>query len=149
MNESAPAVVIPASADSSIGGAHDLLGDAADREPRGLGGYLHESTLLLRNAVTYIEAGKPGLAAGLFGEVIAAGTLSRRDAGFFSARRAVALALTGEPDEAARVGKAAAEVAEAVKSERTLRVLGEVSQVLGRWRGRPAVREFREALRAA
>lgn len=135
--------------EQKLGAAHELLTDAADTEPRGLGGYFNESTLLLRNAVSYIEAGKPGLAAGLFGEVIAAGTLSRRDAGFFSARRAVALALSGEPDEAARVGKAAAEVAEAVKSERTMRVLGEVSQTLGRWRDRPAVREFREALRAA
>ena len=132
-----------------LGTAHELLTDAATTESRGLGGYFNESTLLLRNAVSYIEAGKPGRAAGLFGEIIAAGTLSRRDTGFFSARRAVALALSGEPDEAARIGKAAAEVAETVKSERTMRVLGEVSQTLGRWRGRPAVREFREALRAA
>ena len=42
--------------------------------------------------------------------------------GFFSAWRAAALALSGEPDEAARVGQAAAEVAEAVNSERTMRV---------------------------
>ncbi|WP_250847340.1 XRE family transcriptional regulator [Streptomyces hygroscopicus] len=121
----------------------------ADGEPSGLGAYFNEHTLLLRNAVSYTEAGKPGIAADLFGEIISAGTLSRRDTGFFNARRAAALALSGEPDEAAEVGTASAEVAQAVQSERTMRVLGEVLQTLSRWRSRPAVRKFREALRVA
>lgn len=116
--------------------------------PSALGGYFTEHTLLVRNAVTYTEAGKPGQAAALFGEVISAGGLSRRDAGFFNARRAVALALSGEPDEAAQVGKSSASVAHELKSERTIRVLGEAVRALDRWRGRPAVREFREALTA-
>ncbi|MFE2673097.1 hypothetical protein [Streptomyces hygroscopicus] len=119
----------------------------ADGEPSGLGAYFNEHTLLLRNAVSYTEAGKPGIAADLFGEIISAGTLSRRDTGFFNARRAAALALSGEPDEAAEVGTASAEVAKAMQSERTMRVLGEVLQTLNRWRSRPAVRQFREALR--
>ncbi|MGA6157831.1 XRE family transcriptional regulator [Stenotrophomonas sp. NPDC087984] len=129
--------------------ARELLTRAADGEPSGLGAYFNEHTLLLRNAVSYTEAGKPGIAADLFGEIISAGTLSRRDTGFFNARRAAALALGGEPDEAAEVGIASAEVAQAVQSERTVRVLGEVLQTLSRWRSRPAVRKFREALRAA
>ncbi|MFE2184526.1 XRE family transcriptional regulator [Streptomyces sp. NPDC059455] len=129
--------------------SRELLARAADGEPSGLGAYFNEYTLLLRNAVSYTEAGKPGIAADLFGEIISAGTLSRRDTGFFNARRAAALALSGEPDEAAEVGTASAEVAQAVQSERTMRVLGEVLQTLSRWRSRPAVRNFPEALRVA
>ncbi|MEU5644392.1 XRE family transcriptional regulator [Streptomyces milbemycinicus] len=129
--------------------ARELLTRAADGGPSGLGAYFNEHTLLLRNAVSYTEAGKPGIAADLFGEIISAGMLSHRDTGFFNARRAAALALSGEPDEAARVGAASAVVAQAVQSERTIRVLGEVLQTLSRWRSRPAVREFREAFRAA
>ena len=128
--------------------AQALLGGAAD-DYHELGAYFTESTLLLRNAVTLTEAGKPSMAAELFGDVIAAGGLSVRDGGFFNARRAAALALSGEPDEAATVGKESAGVAHAMKSERTVQVLGEVLQSLARWRGRPAVREFREALHAA
>ncbi|MER6531929.1 hypothetical protein [Streptomyces sp. NPDC001508] len=112
------------------------------------GTYFNEHTLLLRNAVSYTEAGKPSLAADLFAEVITAGTLSRRDVGFFNARRSAALALSGEPDEAARIGTFSAEVAQAMKSERTMRVLREVSQTLSRWRSRSVVREFHEALQA-
>jgi hypothetical protein len=135
--------------EQELGNARELLSRAADDEPGGLRSYFNEHTLLLRNAVTYTEAGKPSLAADLFGRIIAEGTLSRRDVGFFNARRSAALALSGEPDEAARIGSASAEVATAMNSERTLRVLGEVSQTLDRWRGRPLVREFREKLMAA
>ncbi|MEW2166203.1 hypothetical protein AB0912_24855 [Streptomyces sp. NPDC007084] len=63
--------------------------------------------------------------------------------------RILSLALSGEPDEAARIGTASAKVAQAMKSERTLRVLGEVSQTLDRWRGRPVVREFRQEIHVA
>ena len=135
--------------EQKLGTAHELLTHAGDSEPSSLGAYFNEDTLLLRNAVSYTEAGKPSLAAELFGRIITAGTLSRRDVGFFNARRSAALALSGEPDEAARIGTASAEVARAMKSERTMRVLGEVSQTLSRWHSRPVVREFREALPAA
>lgn len=127
--------------------AQALLGGTAG-DPQELGSYFTEDTLLLRNAVTLTEAGKPSMAVELFSEVIAAGGLSVRDVGFFNARRAAALALSGEPDEAAEVGKESAGVAYAMKSERTVQVLGEVLQSLARWRARPAVRELREALHA-
>lgn len=132
----------------NLGAARELLADAAVAEPGDLGAYFNEHTLSLRNAVSYTEAGRPGLAADLFGRIMEAGTLSRRDMGFFNGRRSAALALSGEPDEAARIGRASAEVARAMKSARTLRVLDEVAQTLRRWRSRPAVREFREALQA-
>jgi hypothetical protein len=104
---------------------------------------------MLRNAISVTEAGKPGMAVELFNEAMRAGTLSTRDGGFFNARRAAALALSGEPDEAARVGTASATVAREMKSARTARVLGETLQTLARWGSRPAVREFREALGVA
>jgi hypothetical protein len=69
--------------------------------------------------------------------VIISGGLSRRDAGFFRARRAAALALSGEPDEAATVGLRAIQAAKETNSERTLRVLADVVVTLAPWRGRP------------
>ncbi|WP_245796639.1 helix-turn-helix domain-containing protein [Actinacidiphila alni] len=132
-----------------LGVAQDLLARAGDDSQQGLGAYFTEHTLLLRNAVSLTEAGRPGMAVELFNEALRAGTLSVRDGGFFNARRAAALALSGEPDEAARVGAASAKVARAMKSERTVRVLGETLQTLARWDSRPAVREFREVLRTA
>ncbi|MEU9407538.1 XRE family transcriptional regulator [Streptomyces sp. NPDC048281] len=128
--------------------AEALLTTAPEDEPDALGAYFTGHTRLVRDAITYTEAGKPGLAADLFSDVLSAGALSHRDTGFFNARRASALALSGEPDEAAKIGKASATVAREVRSERTVRVLGEVLQTLDRWRSRPAVREFRESLTA-
>ncbi|WP_178880299.1 XRE family transcriptional regulator [Streptomyces acidiscabies] len=135
--------------EQKLGEAHELLSHAPNAEASELGAYFNEDTLLLRNAVSYTEAGKPRMAADLFGRIIAAGTLSRRDVGFFNARRSAALALSGEPDEAARIGTASAKVAQAMKSERTMRVLHEVSQTLNRWRSRPTVREFRDQIHLA
>ncbi|GGO82511.1 helix-turn-helix domain-containing protein [Wenjunlia tyrosinilytica] len=129
--------------------ARGLLAAVPSDDPSPLGAYFTADTLLLRKAVTYTEAGKPSMAVELFGEAIGAGTLSRRDTGFFNARRAAAVAFCGEPDEAAQLGRRSAEVAHAMKSERTLRVLSEVLHTLDRWSSRPAVRDFREALRAS
>lgn len=126
--------------------AHALLADSDDDEPGQLGAAFTQDTLLLRNAVTLTEAGKPGKAAELFDDVLAAGNISERDGGLFSARRAAALALSGEPDEAARVGRESASVARAMRSTRTEHVLRDVLRTLVRWRGRTAVREFHEAL---
>ncbi|MCE7078648.1 hypothetical protein [Streptomyces sp. ST2-7A] len=129
--------------------SRSLLITVSDDDPNPLGAYFTEDTLMLRNAVAYTEVGKPGMAVRLFGETIASGALSPRDTGFFNARRAVAMALCGEPDEAAELGRVSAEVAHTMKSERTLCVLADALRTLGRWSGRPAVRDFREALRAS
>lgn len=56
----------------------------------------------------------------------------RRDEGYFRARRAEALALSGEPDEAATVGLESAQVAKAINSERSIRVLKKVVRTLTR-----------------
>ena len=118
-----------------------------DGERPGLpGAYFSDTTLILRNAATFTEAGKPARAAVVFAEVLESSDLSRRDTGFFQARRAAALALCGEPDEAATVGMESVEVARATDSLRTLRVLTEVMTTLTPWRSRPAVRELHDAI---
>jgi transcriptional regulator with XRE-family HTH domain len=130
--------------------ARQLLGQAAaGGDQAGLpGAYFTDTTLLLRTAASFTEAGKPARAAMLFGEVLSSAPLSRRDAGFFRARRASALALSGEPDEAASVGLESIAVAAATNSRRTLRVLTEVMGTLTPWRGRPLVRELHDAMAA-
>jgi 3-deoxy-D-manno-octulosonate 8-phosphate phosphatase KdsC-like HAD superfamily phosphatase len=128
--------------------AHQVLAQATvdDEQPCVLGTYFNDNTLLLRNASSFTEAGKPGRAAVVFGDVLANASLSRRDTGYFRARRAVALALSGEPDEAAQVGLKSVDVAIATNSRRTLRILAEVVHTLTPWKGRPAVRELHDAM---
>jgi len=124
-----------------------LLTEASPDDEAGLSGaYFTAETLSLRCAACYTEAGKPAQAATMFDEVISRGTLSRRDVGFFNARRATALALSGEPDEAAAVGLASVRVAQETHSERTMRVLGEVVRTLESWSSRPGPRALREAV---
>ncbi|MBM7774312.1 transcriptional regulator with XRE-family HTH domain [Actinokineospora baliensis] len=108
--------------------------------------YFNDSTLQLRNASTLTEAGRPGEAATLFGDILATGTLSRRDAAYFFARRAAALALSGEPDEAAAVGMHSASEARTTRSQRTVNVLRDLQVSLTPWRGRPLVRDLRDAV---
>lgn len=110
------------------------------------GVYFTADTLLLRQAACYTEAGKPAKAALLFDDVIQRGGLSRRDAGFFRARRAAALALSGEPDKAATVGMEAVQVAQDIHSERTMRVLADVAATLSPWRTRPGPRALIQAV---
>jgi hypothetical protein len=119
-----------------------------DEQPSLLGAYFNEGTLLLRSASCYTEAGNPARAAALFDGVITSGALSRRDEGYFRARRAAALALSGEPDEAATIGLESAQTAKTMGSERTIRVLAAVVRTLTPWSRRPAVRALREILSA-
>jgi hypothetical protein len=126
--------------------ARQLLSNTASDNESTLGAYFTDTTLLLRNASSYSEAGRPARAAALFGEILAERNLSRRDRGYFQARRAIALALSGEPDEAATTGLDSLPIATATSSQRTVRVLGEVARTLRPWHSRPAVRTFREAI---
>jgi len=124
--------------------ARQLFADGArDELP---GAYFTADTLQLRQAVCYTEAGKPAQAATLFEDVIASGALSRRDAGFFRARQATALALSGQPDEAAAVGLEAVQVAREMRSRRTMYVLADAVRSLDPWRSRSGPRALREAI---
>jgi hypothetical protein len=128
--------------------AKDLFAEArpADGEPR-FGSYFDAGAMLLREATCYIEAGKPARAATLFHDAITAGGLSRRDEGYFRARRAFACALSGEPDQAASEGLAALSIATAVKSGRSTRELRRTATILRPWASRPGPRQLRESLR--
>lgn len=130
--------------------ARRLLAHATvDDERPGLpGAYFTDTTLMLRTATSFTEAGRPARAALMFDDVLTRAPLSRRDAGFFRARRAAALALSGEPDEAATVGLESVKVAAATNSRRTLRVLAEVMGTLAPWRSRPLVRELHDSMAA-
>jgi transcriptional regulator with XRE-family HTH domain len=129
-----------------LGEARQLLTCAVADDDQPLGTYFNESTLMLRSACCYTEAGKPQKAIGLFSEVLSGGTLSRRDAGFFGARQAKALALSGEPDEAATVAVGSVAVARETRSERTMNVVLEVVCALDSWRNRPSVRMLKDVL---
>jgi hypothetical protein len=120
--------------------------EQADDAAGQLGTHFNALSLTLQTASCYIEAGKPQRAAGLYDDVLGTGTLSRRDQGYFLARRASALALSGEPDDAAAVGLASIQLAAATSSARTRRELGRAVITLGPWSSRPGPRELRDAL---
>jgi transcriptional regulator with XRE-family HTH domain/tetratricopeptide (TPR) repeat protein len=128
--------------------AWSLLGQAepADDDSQLLGAVLAEGTLRLRSAVCYTEAGQTERASDLFGQVLAGDTLSRRDAGYFTARRAAAFALGGDPDTAAALALQSVDVATNANSQRTLRVIDDVVTTLQQWSERPAVRALREVV---
>jgi len=135
--------------EQKLGEAQQLFGSAdgdEDNRPQ-FGTYFNEGALLLREASCYIEAGKPGRAAALFGDALVGSGLSRRDEGYFRARRAFACALSGEPDDAAEEGLAAWRIATATNSQRTTRELARTVKVLTPWGSRPGPRQLREALR--
>jgi hypothetical protein len=128
--------------------ARALLADAAlnDAQPGQLGCSFDEGAFTLRAASCYIEAGKPQQAAAFYGHVLSAGGLSRRDRGYFLARRTSSLALAGEPDEAASAGLEAVQIASSTTSQRTNRELMRALATLQPWRNRPGPRALREAL---
>lgn len=121
---------------------------ALDADGESPASHLMAVTLQLRAAAVYTEAGIPDRAAGIFADILARDTLSRRDTALFSARRAAALALSGHPDEAAAVALNALQIARATNSGRTSAILADVAQSLTPWRSRPGPREFREAMLA-
>lgn len=105
-----------------------------------------DDTLRLRSAACYHEAGQSVRATELLGQVLASGGLSRRDAAYFTARQAAALAASGEPDAAAETALQSVDVATSAQSQRTLRVLAEVVDALQPWSDRPAVRTLQGAV---
>ncbi|MFC8528549.1 XRE family transcriptional regulator [Nocardia sp. NPDC057227] len=126
--------------------AEQMLSTAAVTTGEPLISYFDQDTFRLRAAVCHTEAGRPQIAAQLFGQVLTSGSLSRRDTGFFGARQAKALALSGEPDEAARVAVRSVGVARETRSERTINVVVEVVRALDCWRHRSMVRQLSDVL---
>jgi transcriptional regulator with XRE-family HTH domain len=120
--------------------------DTGDERHAHLGTYYNEGAHMLRAASCYVEAGKPAKAAVLFADVLRTGNLSRRDEGYFRARHASALALSGEPDDAAHEGLAAMQLVAEMGSSRTKRELARVVETLTPWGNRPGPRALREAV---
>ena len=112
-----------------------------------LGGHYSMTTLTLQTASCYIEAGQPRRAADLYEHAFREHNLSHRDQGYFLARRSVALALAGAPDEAAAVGLDAANIAAATDSQRTIHHLRRTVRRLEPWATRPAPRALAEVVR--
>jgi transcriptional regulator with XRE-family HTH domain len=132
--------------EQNLADAQQILAGSDDSENHDLGAYFDVNTLTLRSACCYTEAGEPRKAVGLFQNALASGTLSRRDMGLFESRQAKALALSGEPDEAATLALRAVTVARETRSERTMNVIMEVIRALEPWHGRPSARLLRESL---
>jgi transcriptional regulator with XRE-family HTH domain len=134
--------------EQTLGHAWDLLAqDEPGEDAQRLGAVLTPVILTLRAAVCYTESGQGKRAADLFEQVLATGRLSRRDTGYFTARRAAALARADEPDAAATLALESAEIATGARSLRTRRVIAEVADTLQPRSDRPAVRALRELVR--
>lgn len=102
-------------------------------------------TLAVREATCWTEAGQPERAVELYDAALA-GELSRRDRGFFSARRSAALARAGQADDAASTAAAALAAGKQAGSARTERVVRGALNDLAPWHARPAVQELAAAL---
>jgi transcriptional regulator with XRE-family HTH domain len=113
-----------------------------------LGAHYSPALLDLQSAICYVEAGRPQMAIDIYRAHLDAGELSKRDGGYFSVLMGHALVAAHEPDEAARVGQVALDVAVATRSARTISELGRLAKGLEDWRPRPAVRELYDALGA-
>jgi transcriptional regulator with XRE-family HTH domain len=128
--------------------AQQLFGSAGTETGQHLGPF-DQDALKLRNASCYIEAGQPAHAAELFQEVLEADGLSKRDEGYYRARRSFACALSGAPDIAAQEGLHALDIAATTRSQRTTRELARTVKALTPWSAHPGPSQLREALRTA
>jgi transcriptional regulator with XRE-family HTH domain len=141
----------PHSVERTLDDARSLLTAAPevdDLTDHLLGASFTEATLSLRSAASYVEADRPAVAVDLLAGVLTEEALSTRDAGYFRARQAIALAACREPDAAAEVALTAAETVTATNSFRTRRALDEAAARLDTWSERPSVRRLREAVGA-
>ncbi len=126
--------------------AHAILGRGGDADGETLSAHYSPALLELQSAICHVESGRPRLALEIYRAHLEPGRFSRRDRAYFSVLMAQALAAAGEPDEAARLGRAALDVAVATGSARTLGELGRLSHRLQDWRGCSAVQGLCDSL---
>lgn len=110
---------------------------------------LGHATLALREAVVYTEAGQPARAVTILGAYLRLGGPPVRDGALCRARWAIALALSGEPEKAARTALDALRIAQRVGSRRTAAILTDVIRALEPWRYKPATLALRSSLAEA
>jgi hypothetical protein len=125
--------------------AHQLLAAAMDDGAQ-LAAHYNATLLRMQTAICHTEAGQPRQAAELYRQWLQDEDFSPRDYGYFSSLMASALALAGEPDEAAQVGLTAWPLAVETDSGRTKAELKKVLVTLQPWQGRSSVRALREAM---
>ena len=130
--------------------ARDELSAAAGRQaPDEPGAGYSEKLLTLQTAVCLSEAGRPAEAVVLYLRILAGGIASARDDAYFRILLSTSLALSGEPDEAARTACGALPVAVATHSRRSISEARTLLGALQPWRQRSQVRALEDGLRAA
>jgi hypothetical protein len=130
--------------------ARDELSGADGRQaPHEPGMNYGEHLLTLQTAVCLTEAGRPAEAVVLYQRILAGGIASARDDAYFRILLSTSLALSGEPDEAARTACGALPVAVATRSRRSIAEARSLLGVLRPWRQRSQVRALEDALRSA
>lgn len=131
--------------------ARDLLARAqpvSAGDGSALAAHYSPSLLAIQMAICYCEAGQPAKATEIYDEHLTAHAFSRRDYGYFSALRGIAMAASGRPDDAAAIGRESLQIAAGTSSARTLTELSRLMGRLAAWPGRPAVQVFRVELAA-
>ena len=139
----AEALLQVARGDSMVGESVDLA-DVVEQARDASGG----EDLTLREASCWIEAREPERAAELYEVGLAMDGLSLRDAGYFQARRAVALAQAEAPDLAAERAYEALTAASRTGSRRTHRAVMASRAALTPWQKRDSVVALDDALTA-
>ncbi|MDN5750144.1 MAG: hypothetical protein L0H64_16800 [Pseudonocardia sp.] len=130
--------------------ARDELSRGAGRQaPDEPGAHYSEQLLTLQTAVCLTEAGRPAEAVVLYQRILAGGIASARDDAYFRILLSTSLALSGEPDEAARTACGALPVAVATHSRRSIAEARSLLGALRPWRQRSQVRALEDALRTA
>ncbi|WP_218589875.1 hypothetical protein [Pseudonocardia oceani] len=127
----------------------ELSGAAGQLAPDEPGAHYSEKLLTLQTAVCLTEAGRPAEAVVLYQRILAGGVASARDDAYFRILLSTSLALSGEPDEAARTACGALPVAVATHSRRSIAEARSLLGTLQPWRQRSQVRALEDALRTA
>lgn len=127
----------------------ELSGAPGQQAPDEPGAHYSEKLLTLQTAVCLTEAGRPAEAVVLYQRILADGIASARDDAYFRILMSTSLALSGEPDEAARTACGALPVAVTTHSRRSIAESRALLGALQPWRQRSQVRALEDALRTA
>ncbi len=134
-------------ADAHLDAARQLLAAQDDDARPDLSAHYDAAVLGLQTAICDCESGRPERAVRTYERQLSTQEFSRRDRSYFTALKAIALARTREPDDAATAGMNSLRTAAETLSTRTLRELKQLDGHLRRWPNRPRVREFHEQIR--
>jgi tetratricopeptide (TPR) repeat protein len=127
-----------------------MAGDEGDHVASELGGFCTERHIEAQRATAMLELGQPQLAVSVFERELALWPASfERDRGLFLSNCALAHLANDDPDQAATIGRDAAQIAQSTRCARTLARLGDLDRRLASHGSLPAVQDFRESLATA